>query len=75
MTTKELKVYKGSGYHYSSIPQIVLQGKWLESMGFSIGGRVTVSCQDGKIIIEKSQDGQEQQENMDRHGTCAGKAV
>lgn len=33
--------------------QIILQGKWLESLGFSIGDKVIVDCQLDRIVIEK----------------------
>ena len=39
MRTKELTVYKGRGANYNA-PQIVLQGKWLQGLGFSIGDKV-----------------------------------
>lgn len=60
MKTKSLKVYEGAGRNYVSIPKIVLQGKWLDSLGFSIGDRITVTCNEDKITIMRSaalQDG------------------
>ena len=38
---------------YSYVSQIILQGKWLESLGFSIGDKVIVDCQPDRIVIEK----------------------
>lgn len=32
-------------------PQLRLQGKWLEELGFQIGAPVLVKCEDGKLII------------------------
>lgn len=50
MKTKELKVYKGRGANYDA-PQIVLQGKWLQGLGFSIGDKLTITCEQDRIII------------------------
>lgn len=50
MKTKELKVYKGRGANYDT-PQIVLQGNWLQGLGFSIGDKVAVTCEQDRIII------------------------
>ena len=58
---RNLKVYESSvsslsgyGYHsmrYKSVPQIRMQGKWLEEMGFESGSKINVECLDGKPII------------------------
>jgi len=40
MSKRKLTAYTGSGKDYSYISQIILQGKWLESLGFSIGDKV-----------------------------------
>lgn len=40
-----------SGNHYSYVPKIQLQGKWLEKIGFSIGDTVAVEYSDYAIII------------------------
>ena len=53
MSKRKLTVYAGSGKDYSYISQIILQGKWLEALGFSIGDKITVDCQQGRIVIEK----------------------
>ena len=48
--TRKLKVYSGSqggGY----VPQIVLQGKWLEQSGFPTGTYISVECEEGRLII------------------------
>ena len=49
--TRSMKVYEKSDYRYRSIPMIRLCGKWLSDAGFSIGDYVSVSCEDGKLII------------------------
>ena len=33
----------------------MLQGLWLDSIGFSIGDKLTVKCEPGRLIIEKSE--------------------
>lgn len=53
MNKRTLTVYAGSGKGCSYISQIILQGKWLEALGFSIGDKITVDCQQGRIVIEK----------------------
>lgn len=50
MRTKELTVYKGRGANYNA-SQIVLQGKWLQGLGFSIGDKVTIICEQDRIVI------------------------
>ena len=59
MKTKSLKVYQGAGKNYVSIPKIILQGKWLDGLGFSIGDKITVTCREDKITIMKAADPQE----------------
>ena len=49
--TRIMKVYEKSDYRNQSIPMIRLCGKWLSEAGFSIGDYVSVSCEDGKLII------------------------
>ena len=34
-----------------SIPQIRLQGKWLQECGFDPGSQVQIQCEQGKLII------------------------
>ncbi len=50
MKTKELTIYKGRGTNYN-LPQIVLQGQWLENIGFFIENKVTVTYEQNRIII------------------------
>ena len=39
-------------------PLILLQGKWLYDAGFSVGDKLIVSCQEGKLTVEKCYDNQ-----------------
>lgn len=34
-----------------TVPQIRLQGVWLEELGFNAGDQIEVTCEDGKITI------------------------
>lgn len=59
MKKRKLTVYAASGNKYAYLPQIILQGKWLEAIGFSIGDKVTVDCKPDTIVIEKKKLPQE----------------
>ena len=48
---RSVKVYGMSGYKYQSTPTIMLKGNWLKELGFDIGDYISVSCEDGKLII------------------------
>lgn len=55
---RSMKVHEQSGYNYKAInvnvqttPTIILKGQWLKEMGFEIGDYISVSCEDGKLII------------------------
>ena len=51
MKSRSMKVYGMSGYKYQQVPTVMLKGKWLEQLNFHIGDYVSVTCEDGKIII------------------------
>lgn len=53
---REMKVYEQSGYNYQNTPTIVLKGKWLQELGFSMGDRVSVKCEDGRLTITKANE-------------------
>ncbi len=41
-------------YHGSTpSPQIPLEGKWLERLGFTAGSFVSIQCKEGRLVIEK----------------------
>ena len=48
---RTMKIYGMSGYNYKSTPTIMLKGQWLKELGFEIGGCVTVSCENGRLVI------------------------
>ena len=49
--TRNMKVYSQSGYKYREIPSIRLQGNWLKDAGFDIGDYISVTCEDGRLVI------------------------
>lgn len=55
MKNREMRVYR-SRRDIKNVenPLIILQGKWLYDAGFSVGDKLTVICQDGKLIVEKA---------------------
>lgn len=44
--------YTQSTWSESIVPQIMLQGKWLEQMGFECHEHVIVTTTQGKLVIE-----------------------
>ena len=50
--SRQMKVDGQSGYHYKSTPAIMLKGQWLKELGFEIGDYISVSCENGKLIID-----------------------
>lgn len=48
---RNMKIYGMSGYNYKSTPTIMLKGQCAKELGFEIGGYVTVSCENGKLVI------------------------
>lgn len=48
---RSVKVYGQSGYKYRETPTIMLKGLWLKEEGFDIGDYISVTCEDGEIII------------------------
>lgn len=48
---RELKVCAQSGYKWHDVPQIQLKGKWLREFGFTEETPITVTCEDGRIVI------------------------
>ena len=48
---RSIKVYGMSGYKYQSTPTIMLKGNWLRELGFDIGDYISISCENGKLVI------------------------
>lgn len=55
---RKMTVYKTTGTDYQRIPQIKMQGEWLEKAGFSIGDHIQVTCQRNRLVITKSSPAQ-----------------
>ncbi len=55
---RKMTVYKTTGVGYRHIPQIKMQGGWLEEAGFSIGDHIQIICQKNKLIITKTKASQ-----------------
>lgn len=51
---RSMKVHYQSGRNYKATPTIILKGQWLQEMGFEIGDYISVSCENGKLIITSS---------------------
>lgn len=56
MEERKITVYRGSTKDHVPVPRITLQGQWLDSIGFSIGDKLTVICEQGRLTIEKSEN-------------------
>lgn len=50
---RSLKVYGVADGKRNVIPQLRLQGKWLEDCGFPTGCRISVECKDGQLTIRR----------------------
>ena len=48
---RNMKVYEQSGYQYKSTPAIMLKGQWLREAGFDCGTSITVTCEEGRLVI------------------------
>lgn len=48
---RSVKVYGQSGYKYREMPTIMLKGQWLKEAGIDIGDYISVTCEDGRIVI------------------------
>lgn len=59
---RKMKVYEATrvvqntcySSKYERVPQIRLQGLWLERLGFEPGTELKVECEEGKLIIQKT---------------------
>ena len=49
---RSMKVISQSGYKYRKTPTIILKGMWLDQLNFHIGDYVSVSCENGRLVIE-----------------------
>ncbi len=55
MKHREMTVYRARGTSMEiNNPLIMLQGKWLRDLGFSTGDRISVTCEGGRLIVERT---------------------
>ncbi|MBR5596697.1 MAG: SymE family type I addiction module toxin [Lachnospiraceae bacterium] len=52
---RDLKVYEKYTQR-EVVPEIRLQGKWLEELDFAPGTPIVVQCQGGKLVITKKDE-------------------
>ncbi len=50
---REVRIYNGRISNYGK-PLLILQGKWLQEFGFMVGNKVTITCQNNKLVIENA---------------------
>ena len=48
---RNMTVSEISGYRYKATPAIRLSGQWLKTLGFDIGDKILVKCENGRLII------------------------
>lgn len=51
---RNMKVYEQGGYHYKSMPAIMLKGQWLRELGFEENTPIVVQCEDGILTITRA---------------------
>jgi formylmethanofuran dehydrogenase subunit D len=56
---RKLKVYEAPGKSSRDIPCIMLQGRWLEKLGFNVGDSITVKEEEGTLVVELAEKGGE----------------
>ena len=50
---RSIKVISQSGHNYKATPTIMLKGQWLKELGFDIGDYVSITCENGKLVITR----------------------
>lgn len=80
MKSREMTVYRARGNGKDlTVTMIMMQGKWLRDMGFAVGDRVSVTLQDGKLVVERTgrvwSDPKGIAAVKEEAGICDGKAV
>lgn len=80
MKSREMTVYRARGNGKDlTVPMIMMQGKWLRDMGFAVGDRVSVTSQDGKLVVERTDRVWSDPKGIaavkEEAGICDGKAV
>ncbi len=66
---RSIKVYGQSGYKYREMPTIMLKGMWLKEARFDIGDYISVTYEDGKLIIAQDAERAAVKTAEAEHGT------
>lgn len=53
VSTRRIKVYGAAANRGKTVPQIILQGNWVEQWGFEVGSSVRIECYPNKLVILK----------------------
>ena len=53
VTTRRMKAHSFTTRSGRTVPQIILQGNWVEQWGFEIGCNVSIECYQNKLVILK----------------------
>ena len=61
---RSVKVYGMCGYKSKLTPTIMLKGKWLSDFGFDVGSYISITCEEGKLIIAPDMERMELEEAM-----------
>ena len=48
---RSVKVYERCGYNYRPTPTIMLKGQWLKELGFDAGTYISITCENGRLVI------------------------
>ena len=57
VATRRMKAYSFTTRSGKNVPQIILQGNWVEQWGFEAGCSVSVECYQNKLVILKDERG------------------
>lgn len=55
-SSRKLTVYGKTKQFNQTVPQIRFEGQWLNTLGFSVGDKIQLDCEENKIIITKLSD-------------------
>ena len=70
MKTKRMTVHYGTGTLDMTIPKIILQGKWLRELGYSVGDQIIVTYAEGQNITIQAVDNEKDNNMETEAGVC-----
>ena len=50
---RKLTVYGKMGKSDKTVPQIRFEGEWLKTLGFGVGDKIKLDCEEDRIVITK----------------------